>query len=380
MIPARLKPPVAMTQTQFIWGEEKMRSGKRISMLHAALCLCGCLTSVAQADDTAPQSKDTLQEVIVTGVRGSIERSLAAKKDATGVVDQISAEDIGKFPDLNLSEALQRIPGVVLIRSEVGEGTQINVRGLGPDFTRVEINGVQATTGIAGGGPTAALATRAFTFESFAPELFQTAAVAKSPSADMVEGALAGTVSLLTPKPLDYLDTKFAATAEASRGDMAKTTDPRYFALASKNWGDRFGVLAAVAYSKLNFNTDQIAFGSWGPFSQVASPAALATAPAALLNAATPRTTAYYSYTAQRENLGGLFTTQFKPSDELMLTLDTMYTHSYGWHQDDRPDNPVEGGNDAPTNYTITNGAVTSGTFSNIQNRIGTSYRPDTDR
>jgi iron complex outermembrane recepter protein len=352
-------------------------------MLHAALGLCGCLTSVAQADETGPakpQATDSLQEVVVTGVRGSIERSLQMKKDAIGVVDGISAEDIGKFPDLNLSESLQRIPGVVLIRSEVGEGTQINVRGLGPDFTRVEINGMEAATGISGGGPVAAQATRAFTFESLAPELFQSATVAKSPSADMVEGGLAGTVSLQTPRPFDSRDTKFVATAEGSRGDMAKATDPRYFALASKNWDDRFGVLAAVAYSKLDFNTDEMSFGSWGPFSQVASPAALASAPAALLNAATPRTTAYYSYTAQRENLGGLFTTQFKPSDELMLTLDTMYTHSYGWHQDDRPDNPVEGGNDAPTNYTITNGAVTSGTFGNIQNRIGTSYRPDSDQ
>jgi TonB-dependent receptor len=350
-----------------------------------ALSLCGCLlqASLATAEEPKPaqgHDADVLQEIVVTGVRGSIERSLAMKKNATGVVDGISAEDIGKFPDLNLSESLQRIPGVVLVRSEVGEGTSINVRGLGPDFTRVELNGMSGTTGISGGGPTPATISRGFTFQSIASELFENAQVAKSPSADMVEGGLAGVVSLETPKPLNFNGLKLSATAEGSRGSIGKQTSPRYFALASRNWNDRIGVLAAFAYSKLDFNTDQVSFGSWGPFSQVANANALATAPAALLNAATPRTTAYYSYTAQRKNLGGLFTAQFKPSDELLLTLDTLYTHGYGWHQDDRPDNPVEGGSSAPTNYTISNGAIVAGTFSGIQNRIGTSFRPEVDR
>jgi iron complex outermembrane recepter protein len=360
-----------------------MHSRTRIPASSAlALGLCGCLwqASVALADESEPVSADSLQEVIVTGVRGSIERSLQMKKDAIGVVDGISAEDIGKFPDLNLSESLQRIPGVVLVRSEVGEGTSINVRGLGPDFTRVELNGMSGTTGISGGGPTAAQVSRAFTFQSIASELFESATVAKSPSADTVEGGLAGVVNLETPKPLGFRDIKLTASVEGNRGSGAQQTDPRYFGLISKNWDDRFGVLASVAYSKLDFATDQVSFGSWGPFSQVASAAALAAAPAELLNAATPRTTAYYKYTAQRENLGAVLTTQFRPSDELMFTLDTLYTHGYGWHQDDRPDNPVEGGNAAPTNYTIEDGAVVSATFPDIQNRIGTSYRPETDR
>jgi TonB-dependent receptor len=134
--------------------------------------------------------------------------------------------------------------------------------------------------------------------------------------------------------------------------------------------------------------SDDLSFGSWGPFSQVANASALATSPASLLSAQTPRTIAYYDYTREVKDLGGVLTAQFRPSDRLELTLDTIYTHGYGWHRDDRPDAPVEGGgyngsqsgNDAPSSYTVSNGVVTSATFPGIQDRIGTSYRPDNDR
>jgi TonB-dependent receptor len=370
-------------------------------LLPAAIGVCGCLAAVSQvraqdaapaaqgpAAPAAPQSADTLQEVVVTGVRGSIERSLQLKKEAIGVEDSISAEDIGKFPDLNVAESLQRVPGVALVRSETGEGTEINVRGLGPDFTRVELDGMSGLSGITGGGPVPAEVTRGFDFQSIASELFQNATVEKSPTAATVEGGLAGTVKLETPRPLNYANTKFIATAEGNRGNIARQSDPRYFALASKNWDNRFGLLAAFAYSKYDMRSDDLSFGSWGPFSQVANASALAGSPADLLNAQTPRTIAYYGYTREVKDLGGVVTAQFRPSDRLEMTLDTIYTHGYGWHRDDRPDAPVEGGgfdgsqsgNDAPTSYTLADGAVTSATFPAIQDRIGTSYRPDSDR
>jgi iron complex outermembrane recepter protein len=114
----------------------------------------------------------------------------------------------------------------------------------------------------------------------------------------------------------------------------------------------------------------------------VANAAALATAPAALLNAATPRTTAYYHYEENLENYGANISAQYHPSDALTVSLDGLYAHRYGTETDNRPDAPVEGSpaNAAPTNYVMQNGALTSGTFSGIQSRIGTSVIPESDR
>ncbi|MDC6705902.1 TonB-dependent receptor plug domain-containing protein, partial [Leclercia adecarboxylata] len=108
--------------------------------LSIGLALSG--TALAQDAGTNPTDLDT---VVVTGYRASVEKALDIKRGEAGVVDAIVAEDIGKFPDLNLAESLQRIPGVVITR-EAGEGRNISVRGLGPDFTRVRINGMEALT------------------------------------------------------------------------------------------------------------------------------------------------------------------------------------------------------------------------------------------
>lgn len=168
------------------------------------------------------ESDLVLQEIVVTGVRGSITRALQVKEESVGVVDVITAEDIGKFSDNNLSEALQRIPGVTIDRSELGEGNQINLRGLGPAFSRTEINGGSAFNG--------------FDFSVLASELFSRITVEKSPTAASTEGGLAGTVYEETPKPFDFDDGLTAtATMGGSLGQEGDTV-PRGFALISKNW------------------------------------------------------------------------------------------------------------------------------------------------
>jgi iron complex outermembrane recepter protein len=322
------------------------------------------LTHAQDSAASRESSESVLQEIVVTGVRGSITRALQAKEESVGVVDVITAEDIGKFSDNNLSEALQRIPGVTIDRSELGEGSQINLRGLGPQFSRTEINGGSAFNG--------------FDFSVLASELFSSITVEKSPTAASTEGGLAGTVYQETPKPFDYDGLKATATLGASLGQEGDTV-PRGFALISKNWDGRYGLSASLAYSETDFRTNQVSFGSWGPFRQVASAAALATAPAELLDAAIPRTSAYYSYILQRDNIGGTLAFQAQPTDNFDLTADFIYANSDIERWDDRPDAPLEVNVDAPTDYTIRNGAVTSGTFGGTQNRIGTSYRPGED-
>ena len=122
---------------------------------------------------SASASANQLDAVVVTGIRASLESALNAKRQDKGIVDVIKAEDMGKFPDTNLAESLQRVPGVVIDR-DAGEGRNITVRGLGGDFTRTRINGIEAlaTTGgtDSSGG---ANRTRAFDFNVFAADLFK---------------------------------------------------------------------------------------------------------------------------------------------------------------------------------------------------------------
>ena len=201
-----------------------------------------------------------LEEIVVTGIRAGIARGLDQKRRDVGVSDSISAEDIGKFPDLNLSESLQRIPGVTLNRNVNGEGQAINVRGLGPEFTRVEVNGMSGTGNGTGGRFGTSSGGRGFNFELLASELFSNATVSKSISASQAEGGLAGTVSLSTPKPLDYDDVKFSSSLQGNYSEVTGDVDPRGAIFFSKNFDDKFGIAASLAYSDTFFRTDSIRY------------------------------------------------------------------------------------------------------------------------
>src|SRR5215213_1277665 len=150
------------------------------------LAVLSALPAAAQQQPTAPAP----ERIEVTGYRAAIESALAEKRDENAMVDVVKADDIAKFPDTNLAEAMQRISGVAITR-DAGEGRNISVRGLGPAFTRVRINGIegQASTGgtDSSGGNNR---TRGFDFNVFAAELFNQITVRKSASADVDEGSL----------------------------------------------------------------------------------------------------------------------------------------------------------------------------------------------
>lgn len=148
----------------------------------------------AVAQDAANSESDDLSVIVVTGVRGSLARSLQTKRNAAGVVDGIDSEDMIDFPDLNISESLSRVTGVTINRV-LGEGQQVSVRGLAPEFTRVTINGQSVTSGNPG---------RDVDFDVFASELFSSVQLTKTPSASLTEGGLAATVDLRTARPFDF--------------------------------------------------------------------------------------------------------------------------------------------------------------------------------
>ena len=208
----------------------------------------------ASAQDSASAdaagSAETIEEVVVTGFRASLNKALEAKQDQVGSIDMIVAEDIADFPDLNLAESLQRVPGVVIAR-DAGEGRQISVRGLGPQFTRVRINGIEAMS--ANGSTDATGGTnrgRNFDFNTFASELFNNITVRKTASAETEEGSLGATVDLRTGRPFDYDGFTVAGSVQAGYNDLTEDSDPRAAFLVSNTFADgKFGALFSVAYT-----------------------------------------------------------------------------------------------------------------------------------
>jgi iron complex outermembrane receptor protein len=211
--------------------------------------------TAAATDQAADPEADTpadQADIVVTGFRASLNSALNQKRQEVAAIDSIVAEDIGKFPDSNLAESMQRIPGVALSRGDGGEGRNISVRGLGSQFTRVRINGMEGVSQVSGSDIRGGVATgRSFDFVTFPTEIFSALSVRKTLSADVEEGSLGATVDLRAPKPFDQRkDFVLTGTARGIYNDISKKADPRLSALVSKKFGDTFGILGSIAYSK----------------------------------------------------------------------------------------------------------------------------------
>ena len=146
-----------------------------------------------------------LEEVLVKGIRSSLKRAMDTKRDSQGVVDAITAEDIGDFPDTNLAEALQRVTGVAIDRQR-GEGTTVTVRGFGADFNLVTLNGRQM--------PTHSGLGRSFDFQDIASESVSGVEIYKTSRANIPSGGIGATINVLTAKPLDKPGPQFSFSAK----------------------------------------------------------------------------------------------------------------------------------------------------------------------
>lgn len=283
----------------------------------------------------AAQAQETEEEIVVTGFRGSLAAAVDIKRNAVGSVDAIVAEDIADFPDLNLSESIQRIPGVAITR-DAGEGRQITVRGLGPQFTRVRINGMEAltTTGStdATGGNNR---DRSFDFNIFASELFNSIVVRKTAAAQIEEGSLGATVDLRTALPFDYQGFNLVASAQAQYNDLSESTDPRLAFMISNRWdlsgGGRIGGLFSVAYSSRESREEGASTVRWAPFGSITPANNLSTVPTADLNAAfRPRLPRFDVYEHEQERLGLTAALQYSPSRDTTFTLSALHSNFEG--------------------------------------------------
>ena len=270
-------------------------------------------------------------EIIVTGFRESLAQAHALKRDAVNAEDVIVAEDIAAFPDLNLAESLQRIPGVTINRDS-GEGRQITLRGLGPDFTRTQLNGMEVLGNTASGMDNrgGVSRTRSFDYSLFASELFDRVTVLKSYAVDQDEGGIGGTVQLSTAKPFDYDGFKAVLSAKGQTNSNTNTVTPRLVGLISDRWGS-FGALASVAYSVNDSN--EYGYRNWGWSKIKVSPgnigAGVSAADAALLESGSiyaPQADTYSTWYDHRSRLGTTLALQYEPTDRLKLGFDTLYS------------------------------------------------------
>ena len=220
-------------------------------LIGASIVAMGLAAQPVLAQDAAGADEPQGDEIVVTGIRASLRNALNIKRDSQGVVDAISAEDIGKFPDTNLAESLQRITGVSIDRSN-GEGSTVTVRGFGPDFNLVLLNGRQMpASGL--GNCCEAPASRSFDFANLASEGVAGVEVYKSGRASLPTGGIGSVINIKTPRPLDRPGFKgsFAAKGVYDHTFEGTNITPEVSGILSKTFADdTWGILLTGSYQK----------------------------------------------------------------------------------------------------------------------------------
>lgn len=304
------------------------------------LALATICTLTAMPVVAAESSDAIIEEVVVTGIRGSMRESIDRKRNADNVVDALIAVDIAKFPDQNLAESLQRIPGVAIDRVR-GEGSQVSIRGLGPQFVNVLINGRTALSG-AGGSAAGAIGgltnNRSFRFDSMQADLVQAVEVYKSSQANLLEGGMGGTVNIQTRRPFDNGGRRImAGSATMTADELADDTGYSVSGVFSDTFAaETFGVLFSVSADDRTTREDWFNIPDYEPkvFNSAVDASGTALPPCELLEIASP--TAGCGYTAgnirlgviaedkQRLNLSSAL--QWRPRDDLEVTLDLLHS------------------------------------------------------
>jgi iron complex outermembrane recepter protein len=276
----------------------------------------------AQPDDAAtagspPGAQDTsLSEVVVTGQRAAIRRAEDIKLNAIAVVDAVSAEEAGKFPDQNVADALQRVPGVAVDRSG-GESSQITIRGFGPDFVNVVLNGRTLATDAK---------DRAFNFDVLPSELISTAEVHKTSSANLEEGGIGGTVNIITARPLDsrgfHAAGSLAAVNDSINNAFSGNVTPKAsLLLGDSNEDGTFGWLVSGMYYKRDDKIQIVDTGGW--YTNVNE----SQINPAYTNISVPQTLALSLVHETRTRQGLNAAIDWLPIDKLKISLDGMLSN-----------------------------------------------------
>ncbi|WP_454718041.1 TonB-dependent receptor [Caulobacter segnis] len=395
----------------------------RVRVLHygvsaGALALAMYAGAAAAQTAQAPAAaSEEVEAVVVTGFRASLANALDVKRRENDLVDVIKAQDIADFPDLNLAESLQRVPGVSIDR-DGGEGRTITVRGLNADFTVVRLNGLEAIATTGGkDGSGGANRSRQFDFSIFASELFNSVTVRKSTSASNEEGSLGAIVDMQAARPFDFSKFTMSASGKIGWNDLSRKSDPRYTFLVSDRWDTgigEIGALVSVAYATRAQREEGSSTGRWenpsvrfnsstafpctgAAYNPVSGPPLTCAQIGTVVGGTTPTTTAaagtannlwhpriprYGRLDYDQKRLGVTGSLQWRPTDRSTLTLDAMLAK----FTNNRDETYLEiisfsrSGAGLPqtdvVNYTAdSKGTLIKGTFDDVDARV--EYRHD---
>lgn len=251
----------------------RRRTTTTVSWAALGLALASATAVQAQTAPPAPAQDPTteVEEVVVTGTRASLQSAIERKRNANTTVDSIVAEDVSQFPDKNIGEALQRVTGVSLTR-DLGEGSQISIRGVEPDLNRVEINGLSVLNNNG-------LGSRGASFQELASELVASIDVFKGFTADMTEGGVGGTVSIQTRRPLDLREPLVSLTASGQYFDLMESTKFRgNFTAGGRFLDNRFGAIVNITHDQNDTRGDFLRGTNWIRYNTTVNAAGAVTA------------------------------------------------------------------------------------------------------
>ncbi|HEX6661661.1 MAG TPA: TonB-dependent receptor plug domain-containing protein, partial [Sphingomicrobium sp.] len=312
----------------------------------------------------APTDTGSDNAIVITGFRRSQAASIQAKRQSSVIAEVVTAEDIGKFPDKNVAEALQRVPGIVINR-EFGEGERVSVRGTDKNLTKTLLNGHNVATAdwfildqLS--------ATRAFNYLTLPSEIVGELEVYKSPQADIEEGGVGATINVHTRNPLDLDPLTISASAQMVYSERAKKWDPQASGLISwKNAGGTLGVLLGAVYQKREIRRDGVEVLTY--FNN----------PAIAGGAQIPGLIGSALFQQERERYGGNIGVQIRPSDKFEVNVTGLYTrfNANNFNQNFMAwgSNAIGGGGTL-TNFTVEDDTVTKGTITSTPGGRGVVF------
>ena len=332
-------------------------------------------TAVPVAQATQDASAAELQEIVVTGLRASLEKSLDVKRHASVVLDSINAEELGRFPDADVADSLEHLPGITIDRTTGGEGQKVTVRGFGPQYNIVTLNNRILATDDDG---------RDLAFDVLPSEVISGADVLKSSEASALEGSIGGTVNLRTASPFDSRGFHGGVHAEGNYNQMTTLKGDKFSAFVSNTFADdTWGFLLGGVISDNHLRTDSLnAYNQniYGPAyydPDGTGPSQFPTqpTPTSIPLVATPQSITFGSIFDQkkREALSGSL--EWRPSDTLKIVGDGLWTHlqdpQIGYNQSYYfPYTTDQNGNPTFSNPTVQNGLITAVTSNNFTPEI----------
>ncbi len=312
------------------------------SALAVAIGMINCTTAYAQGSSAEPAA----DEIIVTGVRASLDRAIDIKRNSSGVVDAISAEDIGKFPDTNLAESLQRIPGISISRVN-GEGSQVTSRGFGPGYNLVTLNGRQmpaTSIGTVGGDQNSDYASgvgRAFDFGNLASEGVGRLEVYKTGRAAIPSGGIGASINVVTRRPLDASDSGFngsiGAKAVYDTSEKFSNLTPELSGIASwSNDAQNVGLSIYGSYQKRNSTAVSATSNNWNVVTRdeflssnnVTPTTVFTNTPTTNQLIAFPNDSRYHYSAFSRERINAQAVLQLKPIESMEITADALFARN----------------------------------------------------